>query len=192
MSHYNNLAIIDNNFSRSSEGLSSRDVISPLCSSTQRENDAFEHAWTTPYQKPTYNIGNSIVVTIDNAPEWFPGIVHRLNYLLLLAENWDSYGAKKISQVSAIKVLNILTNNVPDLFPCPDLIPSNDGGIQIEWHIRGIDLEIDVPESGLIGVYFMDENNEIPEDDIGCMYVSEKLKMKLKQYINEIQKRINL
>ena len=55
-----------------------------------------------------------------------------------LSQNWDSYGAPPITE-AALKVgrevIKMLRESEPFVTPC------SNGGIQLEWHERGIDLE---------------------------------------------------
>ena len=50
--------------------------------------------------------------------------------------NWDSYGSPKIGE-GALKVLQGL-----------QVVPTSPGGIQVEWHCNGYDLEIEFNAAG--------------------------------------------
>jgi hypothetical protein len=62
---------------------------------------------------------------------------------------WDSYGAPPIRR----DVLEYAIKWIPSLLnestPFPTIVPEVCGGIQVEWHINGIDLEIyiDAPDN---------------------------------------------
>jgi len=60
-------------------------------------------------------------------------------YLLNLEEGWDSYGAKKISLVAIAEAGRLLEQL--DL-PEPQIVPCSDGGVQLEWHQNGLDIEL--------------------------------------------------
>jgi hypothetical protein len=49
--------------------------------------------------------------------------------------------------------------------PSPQIIPTPRGAIQLEWHLRSIDLEVEALPSGLLHISYEDrESGEIVED----------------------------
>ncbi len=46
----------------------------------------------------------------------------------------------------------------------PTVVPTVHGGIQLEWHTRGIDLEIEVSPEGRCDVYCQEDNTEWEDD----------------------------
>ncbi len=61
----------------------------------------------------------------------------------MLEPNWDSYGALKVDAHNAIHVLELLAIVMQEDTPNPQVVPTNKGGLQIEWHCSGIDVEIE-------------------------------------------------
>ncbi len=47
--------------------------------------------------------------------------------------------------------------------PVPQVVPSANGSIQLEWHTLGIDLEIEVESLSAFHVFFSDGQDEDPE-----------------------------
>jgi len=80
--------------------------------------------------------------------------------ILALDNNWDSYGAKRISDRVAGAVQDLLWQIMQKNTPAPQVVPSASGSIQLEWHLRGIDLEIEVESYTLAKVFFEDAQNE--------------------------------
>lgn len=64
--------------------------------------------------------------------------------LLELKPNWDSYHAKEIDVQSAINADMFLNKHV-------NIIPTVSGGIQLEWHVHGLDIEISFDKDGIVG-----------------------------------------
>lgn len=65
--------------------------------------------------------------------------------LLELGENWDSYGASPITPESvagAERVANVVGKWEPRAVPTPN------GGVQLEWTVDGVDLEIEIGPDG--------------------------------------------
>ncbi len=86
------------------------------------------------------------VVTIKGgyAAAWFLDAIGRLEDLAALAPGWDSYGAKSVAAdlaLAAVKFLADVAIAAPDVHE-PSIVPLSDGGIQVEWHRGGIDLEV--------------------------------------------------
>ena len=61
-----------------------------------------------------------------------------LNELALLAQGWDSYGAPPLDR-SALRTADSLT-----------FVPTSGGGIQIELHAGGVDVEIEITSTGKV------------------------------------------
>jgi hypothetical protein len=76
--------------------------------------------------------------------------------LLELPPNWDSYGAAAITPQSVVSALNLLIRLMDDDTPEPQIVPTPSGGVQMEWHTRGIDLEIETLGGGRFGAFFED------------------------------------
>lgn len=58
--------------------------------------------------------------------------------LLELEQDWDSYGAERIT-LEAVNTANALT-----------AVPLSDGGIQLEMHAGGIEIEIEIDSTGKV------------------------------------------
>jgi hypothetical protein len=89
-------------------------------------------------------------------PSWLSEANRELDGLLILEPGWDSYGAKRIDPEaveSARQVIRAIAR--PDT-PAPSIVPTSSGGVQIEWHTRGIDLEIELQPNDRIFIIFED------------------------------------
>ena len=87
-------------------------------------------------------------------PQWVAPTVKALNRLLRLEDNWDSYGAHPVRLDCVKGALELLVSIMRDETPAPTLVPTNRGAIQIEWHTRGVDLEIEVESQLRLRVFF--------------------------------------
>lgn len=83
---------------------------------------------------------------LAEAPDisWMQPVADALSELVNLPANWDSYGARPIKGDRAIAAFDLLQSIMRDGVPVPSVVPTRRGTIQIEWHARQIDLEIDV------------------------------------------------
>jgi hypothetical protein len=72
--------------------------------------------------------------------------VLRLWALMRLEPGWDSYGAQVISPRAVEAALAFLVQSSTK--PRPSVVPTSNGGIQLEWHNGRIDIEIECMPNG--------------------------------------------
>jgi hypothetical protein len=78
-------------------------------------------------------------------PKWQEEVSRRLIQLLNLPQGWDGYSAEPISEAMAAFVTNVLNSTMSEGTPSPDIVPASGGGVQIEWHTGGVDIELFIP-----------------------------------------------
>lgn len=101
-----------------------------------------------------------VVMPTLKVPQWLNDVLERTNNLLRLQPNWDSYGAKPIDIQSAVTSLQILASAaLAENAGAPQIVPTPQGGVQLEWHGANSDLELCV-ELPLISVFY--ENTDDP------------------------------
>lgn len=108
----------------------------------------------TGYETEELRIGASL-------PAW----QQRLEQLRQLPENWDSYGAPRISNKAIERGKSILTAVTAAGFSQQFFVaPSSNGGIQIEWEFPGKELMLDIPPSGESVTYLLVETTAAGEE----------------------------
>ncbi len=112
---------------------------------------------------------SSSAVLSSEKKSWRELIKSRLNKLVELPSNWNSYGGSSISEEKANIAYSLLDELLRDSTPLPQIVPTPNGSIQIEWHINNIDLEIEIISAIEFDVYYGDlTGNTTPwEDRIG-------------------------
>lgn len=75
-------------------------------------------------------------------PAWFDPLMQGFADLLTLPPNWDSYGAGPIDPNLVHEAMNFMNNILGSSSPAPRVVPLSSGGLQLEWHRKGIDLEV--------------------------------------------------
>lgn len=126
----------------------------------QEEFDQSQHAWRT-HRNAGIAPEKTLRITLPSTPpNWLSASVDDLNLLLTLEENWDSYGARKTDPKSAVHALELLTIVMTNDMPDPTIVPTPLGGVQLEWHRHGIDLEIEICGEGDYSVFFEDETGQ--------------------------------
>ena len=97
----------------------------------------------------------------------FLAVLGKITSYLALKENWDSYRAAKINPYIAADALEFLAKNKSISFSIPHAVALPNGCVQLEWHINGVDLEIEFLGENQISVFCENMNTgDILEDEI--------------------------
>jgi hypothetical protein len=93
------------------------------------------------------------VITVDlpndaEEPTWLLPALESLTETGSLRDNWNSYGARAVSPYSVVFAIRLLAMVMTETMPAPAFVPTRDGGMQLEWHTKGVDLEIFVSPAG--------------------------------------------
>lgn len=107
------------------------------------------------YQTMQYPFsGGALLVTIGGSPPaWVGPTVESIGSLLSLQNNWDSYGAPSIDPRFVASALALVLDTLLEQTPAPSVVPTSRGGIQFEWHTRGMDVEVEFLTPSRFRVY---------------------------------------
>lgn len=83
-----------------------------------------------------------ISIKPESLPSWLDQVVERINALALLDEGWDGEQARPLTREAALAALNALLEVMWPDSPAPSVVPMYDGGLQLEWHAPGLDIEL--------------------------------------------------
>jgi hypothetical protein len=120
----------------------------------------------TPNQ-PTYpTFRRAYVETTE--PKWQKAVLTQMVGLIGLPQGWDSYRALKPNREAAMFALEMLEKLMHVDTPVPSIVPSHGGGIQLEWHINDIDLEIHVAGPYKGDVWWRDSTGKEAFGDLGA------------------------
>lgn len=140
-----------------SEGLTGSDVSTAVYTTTLADRDTLSgydrklRIIQLPARRPSFVIENEL-----GQPSWIMWAVRAAQQLLSLPENWDSYGARPVKPEAVVSALELLSMIMRLNTPLPEIVPTIQGGVQLEWHTRDIDLEIEVEVRGRYCVCYQD------------------------------------
>ena len=79
-----------------------------------------------------------------------------------LPDGWDGHDGIPVKVELANFALRIINEIVCYNMPIPSVVPGSDGTLQIEWHMNGFDIEIDIlePNKFIAERLDLDGNNE--------------------------------
>ena len=106
---------------------------------SEEQPQSFAWVWHLPRPR--------LLAELDQAA-WYPEVASRLAELMRLPRDWDSYGGVAVNQRSAARALWFLSRSLERDSDAPWVVPLGDGGVQLEWHRPGFDVEIVFSESG--------------------------------------------
>ena len=76
------------------------------------------------------------------ASKWYGEALERMNRLTDLAAGWNGYDAREVKGDTAIEAVTFLAKVAYPGIAAPAIVPISDGGVQVEWHRGGVDIEI--------------------------------------------------
>jgi hypothetical protein len=99
-------------------------------------------------------------------PAWISKeLTDKLRVFLSLRNNWNRDGAPPVSAEAARSTLELALQISAPSGLSPSIIPTQGGGIQLEWHKGLIDLEVEVAAQGDVGLWYDDEETGTERDD---------------------------
>lgn len=112
--------------------------------------------YSVPIEETMY--GNQVsAFGAGRQPEWVKATTVRFSELLDLPNNWDHQNASPIDRATATFAFDLLSKCLRSNTPAPQVFPLPSGGVQMEWHMKNIDLEIEVEAP--FEVYFSFEDH---------------------------------
>jgi hypothetical protein len=78
----------------------------------------------------------------ETEDDWIAEVEDRLSQLVQLPTGWDGYRSQRVSPATARFVSNLLVSVMKGQMPAPSIVPVSGGGLQVEWHAGGLDIEL--------------------------------------------------
>jgi hypothetical protein len=120
-------------------------------------------ATTAPGSRRTSSSFPNFSKAFNDPPEqWQIEVQSRLLQYVKMPKGWDTYNAQPVGWDAGMFALSILHDVMQVRTPIPQVVPSSAGGIQLEWHQKGIDLELHVTGPYQCELWFQDHHH--PDD----------------------------
>ena len=81
---------------------------------------------------------------------WFASLRQRADELKALQTGWDSYKAQPLDHATVDKAVELAIALAGSFPACaPQLVPTSEGEVQVEWHAEGWDIEMLVARAAI-------------------------------------------
>jgi hypothetical protein len=108
------------------------------------------------------------VIEASEATDWRTSVDRQLRTLRRLERGWDGCNSGPVSWATAAFTSAVLRSVMKPHTPAPTLVPASGGGIQLEWHEQGLDIELMIyrPVDAELTVHFLDGRPSIEEEPL--------------------------
>jgi hypothetical protein len=136
----------------------------PSASAQRGENLFYESAGSTVTPTPRATNYPNFFKAFDAPPDkkWQIEVQGHLLKYVKMRDGWDSYGAPPVGWDTGMFALSVLNDVMRTRTPIPQVVPSAAGGVQLEWHQKGIDLELHIARPYQCELWFQDHRE--PKD----------------------------
>ena len=100
-----------------------------------------------------------------DSPVWFEPTVAAAMFVRRLPENWDHRGARRVSVEVIRRAVSLLATTATYYTPAPDLVPTVNGGLQLEWHRSRMDIELEIRPDLSAELYWRDRLSELEGEE---------------------------
>lgn len=99
---------------------------------------------------------------------WLTSAVAKAQELASMPEGWDGRGSRRIQTPAIVNMPRLLDVIARADVPPPHIAPISGGALQIEWSLKGRDLEIATRSDGSIH-YVQSDNGEVDDMQDGVL-----------------------
>ncbi|MER7275859.1 hypothetical protein ABT369_15510 [Dactylosporangium sp. NPDC000244] len=111
-------------------------------------------------------------------------VIEAMTDITMLEYGWDGEQAQPLSDRAFEMAITILVDTMSiDTVP-PQIVPTYDGGLQLEWHCAGVDLEVAVESNGQVSVWFRESGREWEEERYPRARLSKELSLLTRAYVD--------
>lgn len=113
--------------------------------------------------QPTQHVDNSSVSSLHDTAfvrhrvhvphfhtPWVEQLRPKIDQLASLEYGWDGYAGEPVSFTCALFAVRMMDQICLSQVPAPSLVPGSDGTLQLEWHLGGYDIELDILDTNRV------------------------------------------
>ena len=105
---------------------------------------------------------NTSELSIPRVSRWTRAVGERVRYLRSLRRGWDGYSSPPIQADILSFALSILDSSMQPQTSAPFIAPISGGGLQIEWHEGGLDIELYIAQPLRAELYVEYSDGRVP------------------------------
>ncbi len=98
-------------------------------------------------------------IEAPDASPWYREALERISSLTALAAGWNGYDAHEVKGDMVIDAVKFLAKIAFPGIAAPSITPLADGGLQVEWHRGGLDIEVAFSDQDP-GIYVADRQGD--------------------------------
>jgi hypothetical protein len=129
-------------------------------------------------KRSAFDVWSSAETTI----EWVVPVLEQINAIGELEDGWAGPDSRQIADPAIQQALGILSDTMArDTVP-PQVVPTAEGGLQMEWHYSGVDLEVYVEPDGHTSAWCREGSREWEEDFFARARLTKELSLLTRTY----------
>lgn len=97
--------------------------------------------------------------------EWSRVLSARFDEITSLPLGWNGYRSKPVSFTNARFAADLIERIYADGVPAPEIVPGTDGTLQVEWHINGYDVELDILGANDVAAWRREISSGVEEEE---------------------------
>ena len=118
-----------------------------------------------PTEKSDIEIDRALPAQTEPLLAWFQAVMENLARLPWGLDAWSSEGAEPLVDGAVARLLFLLQDFLPPDGPAPVISPTWDGGVQADWELGDLYLELEVVPNGPTRCCFVDERGQVPIEE---------------------------
>ena len=97
-------------------------------------------------------------------PLWNDSVIRRLEALSSMQLGWDGFSAAPVRPDVAYFTSQFLSGVLDSASTPPTILPLHSGGLQIDWHLETVDIEVTITAPFEVSAWWRDKTNAIEEE----------------------------
>jgi hypothetical protein len=110
------------------------------------------------------------------SPSWVDTFMERLDAVSDLRAGWDGASAPAITDEAVAGAVSVINEVMGSDTPAPSIVPTSDGGLQLEWHHADHEVELYVDRDGIATAWLREGAQEFELDYYPSARVAQALK----------------